>query len=426
MRGYDEALQFLHSLDRFGSRLGLERMRRLMGRLGHPQAGLPMVHVGGTNGKGSVVAILDSILRAAGYRVGRYISPYLEGFRERIVIAGDLITEAALAEHVKRLRTHCVEMGAQHPTEFEVVTALGFMEFQRARVDIALIEVGLGGRWDATNIIHPCLAIVTNIGHDHLERLGPDLTAVAWEKAGIIKPLVPVLCGEKSTMIQRVAVAKRAPLFRFGADFVVCPGHMDWDGQYFTMHGLDGHYRNLHLPLLGRHQLVNASLAIGAAEILRRQGWDIPAGAIRAGLKCVSWPGRLELLSRQPLVVLDGAHNREGAVALAAALKELGARDMTLVAGILADKEYGAMLPPLLPFVRRVIVTKPANARALSTQMLADAVRTLHPQLAVESCPDLAAALSRGLESSTGGGLLVSGSLYLVGPARGILTKMLS
>lgn len=501
---YEGALDYIHGLSRFGSRLGLERLAVFLERLGNPHRYMKYVHVAGTNGKGSTTAMVASILQAAGFKVGMYISPHLETFNERIAVNGRLIPDEKVAELVGRLAPVAEEMAAEataaaaavggdagaaggdgtraeHATEFEFITALAFEYFRQEGVDVVALEVGLGGRFDATNIIEPAhtlAAVITSIGWDHMERLGDTLEKIAFEKAGIIKagvpgtpgaaglPGVPVITATRPVgalaTIAAVAREKGAPLWTVAGegeeaavlggaardegvalDEVAATGHLpassviQWratgdltaDGQSFdlVMPGVTGGttYRDLRLGLLGRHQLDNAACAVGAIHAMRRSGRVIGEQAIREGLARATWPGRFEILARRPWVIIDGAHNPEGADVLHRTFETLfPGRRPVVVMGILGDKAVGPVVDTIAPLAREIITTSPNYpGRALPAEALAAALRAKCPSTDVSVAPSIAVAVQTGLDRLQGVDdvLLVTGSLYLIGDVRPML-----
>ncbi len=433
---YEEALAWIHSLARFGSRLGLERITRLLELLDNPHHGLRVVHVGGTNGKGSVTAVTASILREAGYRVGRYISPYLEDFRERITLDDRPIPPDRLASLVARVRPAADQMiraGQDSPTEFEVVTALGFLYFAEEAADFVCLEVGLGGRYDATNVVRtPEVAAITTIALDHTEQLGRTPERIAWEKGGIIKAGRPVVTGVTSpgplAVLEDIARRQGSRMLCAGRDFRWEPRQVGPDGQTFDLDSAR-HYRGLALALRGRHQLHNAAIAVVCAEVMEDDGVRIGEAAIRRGLALTHWPGRLELLQGDPEVLLDAAHNPEGARALAQALAELWPdRRKVLVMGVLADKDAEAMLGELVGATDAMVCARPLSPRALPPERLAALAGRLAGSpgraLPLVVAEDLDGALERGRELARPDGLVVvAGSIYLVGAARSTLRR---
>ncbi|MDI3340699.1 MAG: folylpolyglutamate synthase/dihydrofolate synthase family protein [Sphaerobacter sp.] len=405
--------------------VGLQRTAWLLEALGRPEARVPALHIAGTKGKGSTAACAAAMLRAAGYRVGLYTSPHLHTFRERIQIDGAPIapeTFAALTDEVaaanRRLAAAKPDWG--EATAFEVATALAFLAFARAAVDVAVVEVGLGGRLDATNVITPAVAVITPISYDHTAILGNTLAAIATEKGGIIKPGRPVVLGpqpaEARATLERLAAERGSPVYIAGRDWHARPGDAGFD-----LTGPWGSYRDLRLALRGRHQVENAATAVAACWLLREAGLTVSEAAVRAGLAAVHWPGRLEVVREQPLVVVDGAHNVDAVTRLAEALVEVfGPRRRTLILGIAGDKDVEAMLATLAPLASRVIATASHHPRAAAAARVAAAARAAGgPALAVEEAPDVATALRRAIEAAAPEDLIcVTGSLYAVAEAR--------
>jgi dihydrofolate synthase/folylpolyglutamate synthase len=409
---YRDVLLRLFSLRRMGVRLELERMEAALRAVGDPHRGLAFVHLAGTNGKGSTAAFLDAMLRAAGHRVGLFTSPHLSRFTERIRLGGVEIAP----EDVVRLEAEARARVAVPLTFFEVVTLLALMHYRERGAEIVVLETGLGGRFDATNVVLPEVAVVTGIALDHTEYLGDTPGAIAFEKAGIMKAGRPVVAtapaGEALRVIVEEAARRPAPLSLLGRDFDLVP-----DGDGFVFRGLGA--PDLHVPRLGLrgpHQRGNAALALAAAELLARRGVRLPAAARALGLAECRWPGRLEEVSSHPRIWVDAAHNPAGAEALAGALAEVSFRRLTLVVGVLRDKDAAGILAPLLPLAHRVITVAPRGARALPAADLA----ALAP--GAEAAGDLAAGLARARAGSGPDDLyVVAGSMFLVGEARELL-----
>ncbi|NLZ39236.1 MAG: bifunctional folylpolyglutamate synthase/dihydrofolate synthase [Firmicutes bacterium] len=428
---YEEALNWIHGLYRFGSNLGLERITKLMEMLGNPQHKFRSIHVAGTNGKGSTSAFLAKILEAEGYRVGLYTSPYIEAFTNRMAINGKDISKDHLVKLVSEVKGAVEELAASpigQPTEFEVVTALAFTYFAQSAPDWVVVEVGLGGRLDATNVVSPEATIITNIALDHTDRLGNSIAAIAAEKAGIIKPGIPVVTGaqkeEALKVIRQVAEGKQAPMYTLDVDFTQQVTALTLDGLRFDYSGLQHQLRDLQVKLLGRHQARNASLAIAARELLPM---PFNEQAVREGLAQTQWPGRLEVFSREPLVLVDGAHNPDGVLALRAALEELlQGRKLRLVLGILGDKAVDEIIGVIVPLATaEVIVTTPNNPRAADPHLLAEMVKRYSrnvPVRVIEIIPDAVAEAVAATKA--GEALCVSGSLYTISEAREILKKL--
>jgi len=420
---YDEALAYLHSLQRFGIKPGLERTCELLRRLGHPEREIQrVIHITGTAGKGSVSAMVEAGLRAAGCRVGLYTSPPLERFTERIQVDRREIPEEQAASLIEMARQHVADMvaeGLEQPTEFEVITAAAFRYFAEQQVDWLVLEVGLGGRYDATNVVaNPAATCITNIGLDHTQWLGKTHEAIAWDKAGIIKQGVPCVTATDHAgalqVIRDVAQAQSAPLIEVTpADWQV----VSWglDGQVVDLRGARGWYRGMRLPLLGDHQAANAAVAL---RVLEQAGVD--EGAIRQGLAELVWPGRMELM-KSPAgvpVLLDAAHNPAKCSALAEAVQRyFPDRRVLLVLGVLADKDAAAMVRPLLDLAAAVWVATPESPRALPAADLQVLCRGMGREAA--AAPSVAGALQAALRAASPEDLvLVTGSFYTVGPAR--------
>jgi len=430
---YKEALEFLRRLTKFGFNLGLERIRELTRRCGVPQERLRFIHIGGTNGKGSVAAMVASILKEAGYRVGLFTSPHLHSYTERMRINGVPIPEerlAALLTWFKPVLEAMVAAGYEHPTEFEVSTAVALKYFAEEGVDLAVLEVGLGGAIDSTNVISSALvSCITNVGMDHMEYLGNNIAEIARVKAGIIKDGGVVVTAARRPAaleeISRTCREKGATLYRVGRDVTWQERRFSLAGGEFDLQGLLGTYEGLKISLLGRHQLENAATAVAVVEAaVRHHGLGVTEEHIRHGLVQASWPGRLEIMHREPMVVIDGAHNVDGARTLRRALEELFSyRRLILVLGMLADKEREKVVAELAPKSAVVIVTRPNNPRAGNWQSLAGFVRRYGEQ--VEVIEEIPEALDRALNIAGPSDLIcVTGSLYMVADAREWLKKL--
>ena len=415
---YDHCLHTMYGLRRFGIKLGLSTIRATLRGLGDPHHDYPCVHIAGTNGKGSIAASLTAILREAGHRVGTYTSPHLVRFNERITIDGREIADDRVVAAYEAVRA--VNRTDREPTFFEFATAMALYEFSQQAVDWAVIETGMGGRLDATNIVRPAVSIISNVSVEHKEYLGTTLAAIASEKGGIIKADTPVVTGvrqkQAAEVIRSIALEKNAPFYRMGEHFRC---RRTRDGA-FTYVGMARTWRDLRPGLTGSFQFDNAALVSAACEVLADAGVSgIDGNRLRAGLLKAQWPGRLEIVGQQPLVVLDGAHNRAAARQLAEYLKDLSSRHaVTLVIGILDDKPYRAMLNSLLPHCRRVIFTRPKIDRALDPETLRLAA---DPRGSVDASvvPDVGRALDRAIaEASPSDAVCVAGSLYVVGEAK--------
>jgi len=399
-----DALSTLFGLEQFGIKLGLDNIRTLLARLDNPQTAFRSIHIAGTNGKGSVTAMVDSVLRCAGHRSARFTSPHLVDLSERFVVDGRAVSADDMrrsAEYVMRTIDEALGDGALSvkPTFFEATTAMAFEMFRRANVEFGVIEVGLGGRLDSTNVVEPIVTAITSIDFDHQQYLGNTLADIAAEKAGIIKHSVPVIVGdvvpEAFAVIERVARDRGAELVRADA-----PGR---------------DYGEIRLGLRGAHQAANARVALRVLETLERVGVTIGDTAIVDGLTHVTWPGRLEhrTLADGHDVVLDAAHNPAGAAALASYLRGLGGATPTLVFGAMRDKDVDGMLRHLLPAVGRVVVTRPSNPRAAEPDELAVRIHAIAPALTIEIVPSPAQALAAA--STTPNLIVVAGSIFLLG-----------
>lgn len=419
---YPAAIAYLYGLQKHGIKLGLETMRSLACAIGNPERRLRVLHIGGTNGKGSTAAMAAAMLEAAGLRVGLYTSPHLVDFRERIKVNGRMIGEDELAELVDMVRGAVPPSIA--PTFFEVTTAVAFRYFADSSVDVAVVEVGLGGRFDATNVVRPIACAITTIGLDHEEYLGHTEEAIAFEKAGIIKPGVPIVVGRigagAAAVIGRVAGQRDAPLWSFGREFFITE-----DGSNrFAYRGPTWKMDELGCRLVGRHQLDNAACTIALLEAAGRSGLSIGEDAVRQGLQSVAWEGRLEILDEEPPVLLDGAHNPAAAVALARYLDEFHAahRDsrVILVWGMMRDKDRRAFIAPLLPFVSEIVLTQAGLARSAGVEDLRRTLEGWSNPIWEEPCP--AEALRLAKQRATVRDLIcVTGSLMLLGDVKAAL-----
>ena len=413
---YEEALNAIHAVHWQGHKPGLERTRELLSALGDPHKALRFVHVAGTNGKGSTAAMLDSCLRAAGYRTGLFTSPYINRFNERVQVDGVPIPDGDLVRLVERVQPAAAAM-ADTPTEFEFITALGMLWFAEQRCDIVVLEVGLGGALDSTNVIDPpeC-AVITALGLDHVKELGPTLADIAAAKAGIIKPGSPAVsyggAPEADRVIAAAARACGAPLTVVDFTRLRLRG-AGLDGQTFDFDGLDG----LTLPLLAGYQPRNAAVAVTALRALRARGWDIPDEAIRRGLASVRWPGRFELLRRSPPFLLDGSHNAHGMRATADSLRSLfpGQKFVFLVS-IMADKDADEMLRLLLPLAKAFVTVTAPSPRAIPAADLAARIEALGGR--AEPAASIPAAVERAAVLAAGGPAAALGTLYFSGEVR--------
>ncbi len=415
----EQALQAIEALDKFGINLGLERIRACLGGLGEPQGRYPCVQVGGTNGKGSTAVLIAEALTAAGYRTGLYTSPPLEEFGERIRVDGVCLERAqvpALFEAVCRVRDRDPSLAGM--TQFEVITAMAFLHFAREAVDAAVVEVGLGGRLDSTNVVVPEVAVVTNVGLEHAEHLGPTVAAIAREKAGILKsgvPLISAADGEARQVLEEEARRLGSRARWWGEDFEArraAPGRFDYRGVAWRL-------ADLEVALAGAYQRFNVGSAAAALEVLAERGWAVTEAAVRGGFARARWPGRFELLPGRPRILLDGAHNPPAARALVESLRsEVRYARLHLVIGILGDKDARSILADLVPLAATAILTCSRSQRAKGPAELAE----LAPRLAAtrtEHAATVAGAVERALELAGDDDLVcVTGSLTTVAEAR--------
>ncbi len=417
-----EAIEKIHSVYPTGKKNGVENMRALMARLGSVHNTVPVVHVAGTNGKGSCCAMIERMLREAGYKTGLYTSPYIEVYNERIRINGVPVSPERLAALVERVWPAVEECQKAdiHVTEFELGTALAFCCFAQENVDVAIIEVGLGGRLDPTNIVKPLVSVITEVGMDHMQYLGSTIEEIALEKAGIMKPGVPVSLGAQEKAARNVLMAAAKGLDIPVIDLDAQNVRADQKGVTFDVQTKGETIRDVHVSLCGRHQAENACAALGAVLALRKHGFAITLEAVRRGMENVSWPGRLEYFGQ---VLLDGAHNDPGVRALCAYCDDFLDKEKTvLLSGMMKDKETEKMCKRLSTRVRCVVCTRPNVPRAMEADELCEAFEMEGVHAYAE--PDAARALekARGL-AGPNGLVLAAGSLYLIGEIRTVLRK---
>jgi dihydrofolate synthase/folylpolyglutamate synthase len=416
---YEESVSWLYGLQKLGIKFGLSKTSNLLRAFGNPHLGKKYVHIAGTNGKGSVGALLESILVKSGYTVGLYTSPHLVSLTERFRINREPIAKGEAASLIDEIRRVIDER--ELPTFFELTTTMALIYFSRARTDIGIVEVGMGGRLDATNVIRPTVSIVTNIGCDHREFLGNHLVDIAQEKAGIIKSGVDVVTGISQPTIIKLFESwcneRGAPLWRVGR-------HVHYrrlPSGLLAYYGLKGRYQNLEVGLRGRFQFRNAALALLTLELLERKGLTIPGEAVRLGLADPLWPGRLEKVSAEPTVVLDGAHNAPAMRSLAhAVVSEFDFRELILVLGVMGDKDIPNILKPIVPLAGKVIYTKATYHRAADPRLLMEFGKEFGK--AAEICPTVPGAIDRARSLAGKRDLiLITGSLYVVGEAKSYL-----
>ena len=422
---YEQALEYIHSVNWTFCKPGLERITELCKALGDPQNKLRFIHVAGTNGKGSTSSMLASILQSAGYRTGLYTSPYIRTFCERIRVDGENIPKDKLASLTERIRPIADAM-TDKPTEFELITALAFAYFAECACDVVVLEVGLGGRLDSTNVIeNTALSIITGIDFDHTALLGNTIEEIAAEKAGIIKPNRPVLFGGGKGVafdtVCAVAQEKNAPVHR-----------VDRSSYKEKSATLDGtvfdylHYTDLHLPLLGAYQPYNATTVLTAIDLLKEQGFAIGEDAVGCGLLSVRWPARFELLSRDPVIIYDGGHNPEGVRAAVASVKAyFGDQRVNLLSGVMADKDRGEMIQTMKPIIARAFTVTPNNPRSLAAADYAAQLASY--DIVATPYASVAEGVRAAIESSRKENipLICLGSLYLYEELEAAVTAVL-
>jgi len=414
MKEYEE---YLAGLEKFGTVFGLESIKWILSLLDNPHLGIKTVHVAGTNGKGSVVSMLSCMLQEEGYKVGKYISPHLVSFTERISINEVEIREEEVADIANVLRKRVRDADEKRFfTYFDFTTALAFEFFYERQTDICIVETGMGGRLDSTNVVSPLVSIITNVDYDHMNYLGSELPGIAREKAGIIKKGVPVVTGADGLsleVIEETARGADSTVYALGRDF-----RFGKEGdQLMAYDGMKRQIDNLFVNLRGDHQLMNGALALAAAECLEGPGFRVSEAAMRNGLSRVNWQGRLEVVNERPLILLDGAHNVQGIRSLKQYLRgHFTEKRKILVFGVMRDKAYGEMVEEILPLFDAVILTRPDIDRALSPYELKDSAGEA---LVTESVGDaLREARNMAKDEDL---IVVTGSFYTVGEARSIV-----
>ena len=419
----EQAIAYIHSVCWKGSIPGLGRTQELLEKMGNPEKKLKFVHIAGTNGKGSTAAMTASILSKAGYRTGLYTSPYIYRFHERIQVDGAEISDEELAEITEYVKPLADSM-AQSPTEFELVCCIAFEYFYRKKCEIVVLEVGMGGAWDATNVIEvPEVAVITNIGLDHTEYLGDTVEKIAETKSGIFKPhghaVVYRSTPSVEAVYERVCAERDVSLRKANFDGLVLKAHT-LEGQVFDC----GSRKNLVLPLLGDHQLHNASVVLSIADTLIGEGWNISEQNIYDGIRDVRWPGRFDIVCRKPLFIIDGGHNPQCIEALVKNIQDyLAGKKVVALTGVLADKDYADMYKPVMPLVDRFVCITPPNPRKLEAEQLARYLRQAGAQAqASESILD---GVKKAMDlAGEDGVVLCFGSLYSIGGIRDALKDL--
>ncbi len=410
----EQSLAYIHGLYRKGTQPSLDRVAYLLEKLGDPHKKLKFIHIAGTNGKGSTAAMTASILKKAGCRTGLFTSPYIYRFNERIQIDGEQIPDDAVIALTKQLRTIARTM-PEPPTEFDFVTAMALSYFAAQRCDIVVLEVGVGGALDSTNIIPaPQVAVITNIGLDHTDLLGDTTEKIAAVKAGIIKEGCRAVFYDGTPEVEQVyaEVCRKLGVPCKKANFAQLTSvSKGLEGQVFSF----GRRKNLFLPLLGNHQLHNAAVVLRVVDTLQELGWHIPEEAVIAGLEEVSWPGRFHIVSRDPLFIMDGGHNPQCMEALVENIKDyLAGRRIIVLAGVLADKDYGEMFRPVMPFVDTFVCITPDNPRKMEAGDLARYLQAAGARAVACDSPEAGVAQAKRLAGSDGM-ILSFGSLYALG-----------
>ena len=425
---YVEAMEYITNTAKFGSNYGLERTEKILELLGNPHKKLKCIHIAGTNGKGSTTAMISKILIEEGYKVGMYTSPFLEEFEERIQVDGKNISKEHLSEMVSEVAeavNKVIALGYDHPTEFEIITCTMFLYFYIQKVDFAVVEVGLGGRLDSTNVIVPVVSVITSISFDHMNILGDSLEQIASEKAGIIKEGVPVVLfpqeKESFKVIEKVCHEKNSKLIKVLADSAQ---YLQTVGckQSISLNTKNEEY-DILLSLLGKHQLLNCAVAVNTIEELNRQGVYIRKESIISALSNVEWHGRLEVMNNKPLVVIDGAHNIDGIKKLRDSVEtHFKYEKMVLILGILADKQVEEMIEIIAPLADRIVAVTPNSERAQLAEELKNVIDKY--DVRCEAVEDYKEAYLRAFNYCGNDDLLlISGSLYMIGDMRKIIRE---
>ena len=430
---YKETMEYIENTEKFGRNYGLSRTKKILELLGNPHKKLKCIHIAGTNGKGSTTSMINSILMSAGNKVGMYTSPYLEVFEERIQIDSKNISENSLSLVVSKVKNavdQVIELGFEHPTEFEIITCAAFLYFYIEKVDFALIEVGLGGRLDSTNVITPILSIITSISLDHMQVLGNTIELIAGEKAGIIKNKVPVVLYpqevEVEKVIEKTCIENNSPLIKVKKNSAELLNINDEASTQAIIIKTYKDQYNIELSLLGSNQLLNCATALTSIEMLKDLGVKIEKNNIIYGLSHVKWNGRLEVMDREPLIVIDGAHNIDGINSLVESLKKYFKYDkLILVLGILADKQVEAMIKVIAPLATQIIAVTPhSNRGSLATELKKVVLNYNENCEAIESYSE---AYKKALTYATSKDLILfSGSLHMIGDMRKIIKESVS
>jgi len=426
LHSYEEAIDWLFEVRRFGSKPGLKIIRYLLNKIGNPQNSFKSIHVTGTNGKGSTTVMTSSILIAAGYKVGMFTSPHLINFTERIQINNREITKEEVMKNISELKPIIEEMEKdpelRHPTFFEIITAIAFKHFSEMKVDFTVLEVGMGGELDATNVVKALVSIVTNVSLEHTSVLGETVQEIAEKKGGIIKKGGVLITATEDESVYEVlsnmCQDRDSLIFRVGRDITVEPVKTTNKGQLFNLKGFNGEYRNLTIPLMGKHQLTNAATATAAVEALSFHGIDTTEQDIQTGLQNIRWPGRLEIIARNPLVVLDGAKDIAASEAATKAMSDFTYDKLTLVVSISSDKKVTEMMENFSKVADRFIVTE-HSVQMRASKPVRIAKEAEKHGIPYEIIPEVKEAVKHAIKTSNPSDMvLVIGSVFLVGEAR--------
>ena len=419
---------YIYDLTKYGIKLGLKNINYLLYLLGEPHKRLKIIHIAGTNGKGSTCSIISSILQSEGYKVGLYTSPHLVNFTERFKINNKPINKEKVCALLEKIKP-CVNKVKNtpsygHPTFFEVITSMAFLYFFEEQVDFLVLETGLGGRLDATNVCEPLISVITHIDYDHMDKLGNSLKEIAREKGGIIKSGGIVISSEQYEEaykeIKVIADEKNSLIYSVGKEIIFQIITSNLKGVTFDLKGIDHEYKKLHIPLLGRHQAENSAAAISAVEALKIRGISISEKAIRTGLEKVKWTGRLEVIQNNPTLVLDGAHNPNGIKIMRDAMKEIFFyQRLILLLAIFSDKDYKKMIEIIVPEADMVIASQTNNPRATPAQLIAQEAAQYIEQYKIIVTENIPQAIICALENAQENDLIwITGSLYTVGEAK--------
>lgn len=427
----EQAIEWIHNLKTLGIKPGLARMEWMLDRLNNPERQVKFVHIAGTNGKGSTVSFISQVLKKSGYRVGTFTSPYLIDFTNRIQVNGEDISGEHLVEMLNKILPLCKELDESElgaPTEFEVITVIAILYFSTiAYPDIVIWETGLGGRLDSTNVVLPLISVITNIGYDHMNLLGYDIKDIAKEKAGIIKQGIPVVSGienpEAKKVIEDMAKEKKSSLYQLNEQFSFTTHTMNHSGSVFSFKGPYLTMPEISIKMVGPHQITNASVSLMALEVLRQfYAFYIDEDAVYSGMKNVFWPGRFELITDHPRIIIDGAHNPEGAKSLTETISLFDYKRLIMVTGILGDKAIDGFFAEILPIADELIITEPDYPRAASVESVKMVINSIDSSKVYREIKDWAQAVEIAIGLANPNDLvIITGSLYLISDVRNYL-----